>query len=98
MAKFTDIIASEKPVVVDFYATWCGPCKMMGPILDDLKGKVGEKAKIVKVDVDKNPGTAAQFAVRGVPTIMIFKGGELKWRQAGVVSSDHLVQVIAQYQ
>lgn len=98
MAKFTDIIASEKPVVVDFYATWCGPCKMMGPILDDLKGKVGEKAKIVKVDVDKNPGTAAQFAVRGVPTIMIFKGGELKWRQAGVVSSDHLAQVIAQYQ
>lgn len=98
MAKFTDIIASEKPVVVDFYATWCGPCKMMGPILDDLKGKVGEKAKIVKVDVDKNPGTAAQFAVRGVPTIMIFKGGELKWRQAGVVSSDHLEQVIAQYQ
>lgn len=96
-SSFSEIINNETPTLVDFYATWCGPCKTMSPILEDFKSKMGNKVKVIKIDVDKNQSAAGKFQVRGVPTLIIFKNGEIKWRQSGVVSSKDLIQIVQKY-
>lgn len=97
MEQFNEIIASEKPVLVDFFATWCGPCKMMHPILEDLAKRVEGKARIIKVDIDKNRALASQYTVQSVPTLMIFKKGEAVWRAAGVHSADDLEKKLNEF-
>ena len=94
---FSEIIKNDTPTLVDFYAEWCGPCKMMKPILEDVKAKVGDKAKILKIDVDKTPQVMHTFQIQGVPTLILFKNGEIKWRQAGVVLAHDLEKIINQY-
>lgn len=97
MDSFEKIINSGKPVLVDFYAEWCGPCKMMPPVLNDLKMRVGDKATILKVDVDRNAEIAGKLAIRGVPTLILFKNGSPVWRQSGVVQASVLEQIIHQH-
>jgi thioredoxin 1 len=94
---FNDIIQSERPVLVDFFATWCGPCKMMSPILQELKTRMGDSVNVIKIDVDKNPEAAQALGIQGVPTLIIFQKGEIKWRQSGVVAAHVLEQVLQQY-
>jgi thioredoxin 1 len=91
---FQELIDGDTPVLVDFFAEWCGPCKMMQPILEDTSKQLGAKVKILKVDVDRNPLAASKFQVRGVPTLILFLKGEVVWRQSGVVPSHQLVQII----
>jgi thioredoxin 1 len=94
---FNEIIKSDKPVLVDFFAEWCGPCKMMAPILQDVKQEIGDLVTIVKVDVDKNPQVAYDYRVQGVPTLILFKDGKPLWRQSGLVQKAGLVGTIRKH-
>ncbi|WP_178794537.1 thioredoxin [Bacteroidaceae bacterium] len=98
MEKFEDLITSNIPVLVDFFAEWCGPCKAMKPILEELKEMKGEKVRIVKVDVDKHKEIAAYYQIQSVPTLMIFKDGKQLWRQSGVMRANDLNTILSQYE
>ena len=98
MEKFNEMINGEQPTLVDFFATWCGPCKMMHPILEQLKEKMGDDIRILKVDVDKNEALSMQYRIQSVPTLMLFKKGEMLWRQSGAMSLNDLMQKISQLQ
>jgi thioredoxin 1 len=96
MSSFNQIIQSDKPVLVDFFATWCGPCQMLAPILKEVKSNLGERISIIKIDVDKNQAVAAQYQVRGVPTMILFQNGKQLWRQSGVMSKEDIIKVIVE--
>ena len=92
MSTFQDIIKGEKPILVDFFADWCAPCKTMNPILKSIKSKMGDEIKILKINVDKNQAVADKFNVRGIPTFIIFKQNELKWSQSGIIEENKLIE------
>ncbi|WP_035674697.1 thioredoxin [Flavobacterium sp. 83] len=94
MSNFNSIIQSEKPVLIDFFATWCGPCKMLSPILREVKESLGDRVSIIKIDVDKNQQVASQYQVRGVPTMILFQNGKQLWRQSGVLTKEEIIKTI----
>lgn len=94
MSNFDTIIKSDKPVLIDFFATWCGPCKMLGPILKEVKDSLGDRISIIKIDVDKNQQVASQYQVRGVPTMILFQNGKQLWRQSGVLNKEDIIKII----
>lgn len=94
MSNFDTIIQSEKPVLIDFFATWCGPCKMLGPVLKEVKESLGDRVSIIKIDVDKNQQISSQYQVRGVPTMILFQNGKQLWRQSGVLSKEEIIKTI----
>ncbi|MCS6916908.1 MAG: thioredoxin [Chitinophagales bacterium] len=94
---FSEIIRSDKLTLVDFYAEWCGPCKMMKPVLEELKKRIGDRARILKVDVDQSPLVASAYHIQGVPTLMLFRNGQVLWRQAGVVPVARLEELISRF-
>jgi thioredoxin 1 len=96
MSSFNQIIQSDQPVLVDFFATWCGPCQMLAPILKEVKANLGERISIIKIDVDKNQAVAAQYQVRGVPTMILFQNGKQLWRQSGVISKEDIIKIIVE--
>lgn len=96
MEKFEELIKSEKPILVDFFATWCGPCKAMHPVLEELKSEIGEAARIVKIDVDQHEALAERYRIQTVPTFIVFKNNEVLWRHSGVISKKDLKSVIEQ--
>lgn len=98
MENFNDIINSEQLTLVDFFATWCGPCKMMHPVLEQLKDELGESIRIIKIDVDKNTNLAINYRVQSVPTLMLFRKGEMLWRQSGALRLNDLKAIVSQYQ
>lgn len=91
MSKFNELINGDEPVLVDFYADWCQPCKIMAPILEDVKKELGDQIKIVKVDTDRNQQVSMQYGIRGIPTLILFKNGQIKWRQSGVVPKEMIL-------
>ncbi len=97
MSDFSELINSAKPVLVDFYATWCGPCQMQAPILEEVKQRLGDSVAVVKVDVDRNAGAAAMYRVQSVPTLMVFKDGEVVWRESGLHQADDIVAKVREY-
>lgn len=94
MSSFNEIINQDKPVLVDFFADWCGPCKMMSPILTEVKAALGDEVSIIKIDVDKNQSLAAKYQVKGVPTLLLFKNGVQLWRQSGVLQKSDLITLV----
>lgn len=94
MNNFDTIIQSEKPVLVDFFATWCGPCKMLSPILREVKDSLGDTVSIIKIDVDKNQQISSKYQVRGVPTMILFQNGKQLWRQSGVLTKEEIIKTI----
>jgi thioredoxin 1 len=94
MDSFQQIVNDKKPVLIDFFAQWCGPCKMMPPVLSQLKEKLGDRVRIIKIDVDKNQRLAAQYQVRGVPTLLLMKEGKVLWKQSGVMDSNALYSTL----
>ncbi|MBO7630278.1 MAG: thioredoxin [Bacteroidales bacterium] len=97
MESFNDIVNSDQLTLVDFFATWCGPCKMMHPVLVQLKDELGDSIRIIKIDVDKNESLSMNYRIQSVPTLMLFRKGEVLWRQSGALSVNDLKSIIASW-